>query len=154
MVLSSSRPRAAELQADTCTPKRVAQGTMLLKSLEKRDGERNRRNLKLLYSFKADGQTSHKSKLIRKCHGEGKHDHYWLLPSTTNFRHRFFIFSFFQIRSRCVHRPLPTHCGAEVLVSAWSCFLFLQDQATVPFCGAEDRDLWFVPIKQLPSLLP
>lgn len=106
---------------------------MLLKSLEKRDSERNYRNLRLLYSFKADGQTSHKSKLIRKSHGEGKHDHYWLLPSTTNFRHQFFIFSFFQIRSRCFHRPLLTHCGAEALVSAQSRLLFLQDQAIVPF---------------------
>lgn len=113
------------------TASRHAQVQTLFKSLEKRDSGRNQKKLKLLYSFKADRQTSHKSKLIRKYHGEGKHDHYWLPPSRTNLRHQFFIFSFFQIRSQCFHRPLLTHCGAEMLVSAQSCSLFLQDQATV-----------------------
>lgn len=99
--------------------KQTCIGTTLLKSSEKRDSGRNyKKKLNLLYSFKADRQTSHKSKLIRKYHGEGKHDHYWLLPSRTNFRHQFFIFSFFQIRSQCFHRPLLTHCAAEMQLSA------------------------------------
>lgn len=88
-----------------------------------------RKGLKLLYSFKADRQMSHKSLLPHKHGGARKHDQHWPPPSTTNLTHQFFIFSFSQIRSQCFHRPLLTPCSTEQLLPAQFCFPFLPPRA-------------------------
>lgn len=107
-----------------------------------------RKELKLLYPFKADRQTSHKSPLPHKHSGEGKHDQHWPPPSTTNFTHQFFIFSFSQIRS------LLTPCRAGKLLPAWFCSPFLQAQARAlsvvvgkeegaPVCSSKAAPMFF-----------